>query len=247
MMMSQKIVITKDALLEQVKLTYKVPEIIKQIVGCKVIADAAFAAGIEIKTEELQEVANQIRLINKLKNAEDTWTWLKKHGLSLDDFEKIVSTSLLSSKLAEYLFADKVEHYFFEHQLDYAGAVMYEILLDDQDLAIELFYAIKEGEMSFSDVAHQYIQEIELRRKGGYKGTVSRQELKPEISAAVFAAKPPQILKPIITLQGVHLIFVEEIVLPQLDPNLRYQILSTLFSNWLQQQIQQYEFTCEFI
>ncbi|MCU0536254.1 MAG: peptidylprolyl isomerase [Hydrococcus sp. Prado102] len=239
--MSQTIVITKEDILDRVKLTSKIPEIVEQIVASKIIADAAFEAGIEVATEELQQAADQIRLVNKLNSAEDTWKWLETHGMTLDDFEKMVSTNLLSAKLAQHLFADKVERYFFERQLDYAGAVMYEILLDDEDLAIELFYAIKEGEISFYDVAHQHIKDTELRRKGGYKGTVHRKDLKPEISAAIFAATPSQILKPIITAQGAHLILVEEIVQPQLDATLRYKILSTLFADWLQQQIERYE------
>jgi parvulin-like peptidyl-prolyl isomerase len=70
---------------------------------------------------------------------------------------------------------------------------------------------------------------------------VRRKELKPEISAAVFAAKPPQILKPIVTSSGVNLILVEEIIQPELDNKLRYQILSDLFAGWLKQQIEQLE------
>jgi parvulin-like peptidyl-prolyl isomerase len=118
---------------------------------------------------------------------------------------------------------------------------MYEVVLDDEDLAMELFYGIQEGEMSFYEVAHQYIQDMELRRKGGYQGIVRRKELKPEISAAVFAAMPPQVLKPIVTSSGVHLILVEEIIRPELNNKLRYQILSDLFAGWLKQQIEQLE------
>jgi len=65
--------------------------------------------------------------------------------------------------------------------------------------------------------------------------------MKPEISAAVFAAKPPQVLKPIVTSKGVHLIFVEEIIQPELNNKLRSQIISDLFSEWLKQQIKQVE------
>jgi len=95
--------------------------------------------------------------------------------------------------------------------------------------------------MSFYKVTHQYIQDIELHRKGGYRGIVQRQELKPEISPAVFAATPPQVLKPIVTSSGVHLILVEEILRSELDNKLRYQILSDLFAGWLKQQIEQFE------
>jgi parvulin-like peptidyl-prolyl isomerase len=239
--MLQTITITSEDILHQIKLSCKIPEIIEQIVSRKVIISAAEAAGIKVEVAELQKVADQIRLGNKLDSADDTWAWLEKHGLSLDDFEEIVYGTVISSKLTTHLLNDQVEPYFFENQLNYAGAVIYEVVLDDEDLALELFYLIQEGEMSFYDVAHKYIQDIELRRQGGYRGLVRRQDLNPEISAAVFAANPPQLLKPIITSKGVHLILVEEIIQSQLDNKVRYQILVDLFNEWLKQQIKQVE------
>ncbi|MEH2340663.1 MAG: peptidylprolyl isomerase [Nostoc sp.] len=237
--MSQPITITKEDILHQVKVSCKIPEIVEQIVTRKVIIAAAEEAGIKVEVEELQKAADQIRLANKLDSADDTWNWLEKHGLSIDDFEEIADISLISGKLANHLFADKVEPSFFENQLDYVGVVMYEVVLDDEDLAIELFYAIKEGEMSFYDVAHKYIQDTELRRKGGYLGIVRRQDLKPEISTAVFTAKPPQVIKPIVTSKGVHLILVEELIQPDLNEKLCTNIILNLFTQWLNQQIEQ--------
>lgn len=239
--MLPSITISPNDILHQVKLSCKIPSFIKEIITRKIIASTAEDLGIKVEPEELQQSADKLRIMSQLKNAKDTWAWLQKHSLSLDDFEEIVYTTVLSEKLAAHLFADKVEPFFVEHQLNYAGVVMYEVVLDDEDLTIELFYAIQEGEISFPEVAHQYIQNTELRRSGGYKGIVQRKELKPEISAAVFAAQPPQILKPIVTSKGVHLIFVEELVQPSLDDKLRYQILSDLFSAWLKQQIEQVE------
>ena len=237
--MSQPITITKEDILEQVKLSCQVPEIVEGIITRKIITAAANQAEIEIKTEELQKAADQFRLMNKLEKADETCAWLQKHSLSVDDLEEIVYINVLSGKLAAHLLADKVDPYFFNHQLDYAGAVIYEVVLDNEDLATELFYALQEGEISFFDIAHQHIQDIELRRRGGYRGTLRRKNLKPEISAAIFAAKPPQVLKPIVSAKGIHLILVEEIIQPQLDDKLRYKILSDLFPEWLKQQIEQ--------
>jgi parvulin-like peptidyl-prolyl isomerase len=231
--MSQVITITKEDVLQQLKLSCKIGELVDQLVKRKIVTTAAAEAGITVETEELQKTANTFRLINKVLSADETWTWLEKQGLSLDDFEKIVYHSVISEKLAVHSFADKVEPYFYEHQLDYASAVIYEVVLDDEDLAMELFYAITEEEMSFHDVAQQYIQDVELRRKGGYRGMVLRKEMKPEISAAVFVAKPPQMLKPIVTCKGVHLVRVEEIIQPGLDEKMRYQIIFNLFNEWL--------------
>ncbi|MFB2978220.1 peptidylprolyl isomerase [Microseira sp. BLCC-F43] len=235
--MLKALAITNEDILHQVKLSCKIPEIIEQIIARKAIENAVAEAGIKVETEELQKAADQMRLINQLLNADDTWAWLEKHHLSLDDFEEIVYTNLLAGKLAQHLFGDKIEPYFFQNQLDYAGVVMYEVVLDDEDVAMELFYAVKEGEMSFHDVARQYIQDVELRRKGGYLGMVHRKDLKAEISAAVFAAKPPQLIKPVVTAKGVHLILVEEIIQPELNEKLRTNIISNLFSQWLNQQI----------
>ncbi|MBW4628122.1 MAG: peptidylprolyl isomerase [Brasilonema octagenarum HA4186-MV1] len=236
--MSPTITVTNEEILEQVKLTCKIPEITEAIRTRKVIEKTVVEVGIKVETEELQKAADQFRLIYQLQSAEETWKWLDKYSLSLDDLEHIAYTNLISGKLAIHLFENKVEPYFFEHYLDYFGVAMYEVILDDEDLAIELFYAIQEGEMSFSDVAHKYIQNTELRRKGGYRGVVRRKDLKPEVSTAVFAVKSPQLLKPILTSKGVHLIFVEELIQPTLDDKLRTNILSDLFSEWLRQEVQ---------
>ncbi len=239
--MSQPIAITREHIFHQVKLSYQIPCLIEGIVSRIIITLAAQEAGIKVEAQELQKAADNTRLFNQLHSADDTWVWLQKNSLSLNDFEEIVYTNILSRKLAEYLFADRVEPYFLSHQLDYAGAVMYEVVLDDQDLAIELFYAIAEGKMSFYQVARQYIQDTDLYRIGGYRGIVGRQQMKPEISVAVFAANPPQVLKPMVTSQGVHLIFVEEIIQPQLDEKLRYEILADLFGGWVKQQVEEVE------
>lgn len=240
--MSQPITITNEDILHEVKVSCKIPEIVEQIITRKVIIAAAEEAAITVETEELQKAADLYRLTYKLNSAEETWKWLDKHSLSLDDFEEIIYNSVVSGKLSQHLFTNKIEPLFFEKQLDYVGVGMYEVILDDEDLAFELFYAIKEGEISFYDVAHKYIQDTELRRKCGYLGIVRRQDLKPEISAAVFAATPPQFLKPIVTSVGIHLIFVEEIIKPKLDEQLRQKIALDMFSEWLKQKTENIQF-----
>ncbi len=242
---NQTITITQEDILHQVKLSCKIPEIIEQIVTRKVIASAAAEAGIEATGAELQQAADQMRLMNQLRDAKATWTWLETNALSLDDFEEIVHNTVISGKLSVHLLQDKVEPYFYEHQLDYAGAIIYEIILDDEDEAIELFYEIQEGEITFFEAAQQYIQDIELCRKGGYRGKVNRAEMPPEVSAAVFAANSPQLLKPIISSKGIHLIKLEEIVIPELDNKLWNQIMIDLFSDWLEQEVEKSMFLIE--
>lgn len=239
--MTTTITVSSAEILDHIKLSCRIPGIIEEILTTKIVYDQAAHRGIQVTSEELQQAADGWRLAYNLRRTDDTLMWLEKHHLSLDDFESMVQTNLLSIKLAQHLFADQVEPFFVEHQLDYTKVSLYEIILEDEDLALELFYALQEKETSFAEIAQHYIQDPALRRVGGYRAAIGRSDLKPEISAAVFAAKPVQLLKPITTSKGIHLILVEEIVQPKLDPQLRNQILGDLFSKWLKQQMEQYE------
>jgi parvulin-like peptidyl-prolyl isomerase len=233
--MMTTLTISAETILHSVKLSCQIPDVVEAIATRKIIRDTAQQIGITIEREELQQAADSLRLAHRLIKAEDTWAWLQKHQLS--------HINLLSAKLATHLFAAQVEPFFFEHRLDFAAAAVYEVILDDEDMALELSYALREGEISFQDIARQYIQEPELRRAGGYHGMQHRSDLRPEIAAAVFSAIPPQVLKPIATAKGVHLIWVEEIIHPQLDDTRRLKILGDLFSTWLKQQVEKMDIT----
>ncbi|WP_017314983.1 peptidylprolyl isomerase [Mastigocladopsis repens] len=239
--MSNRLTISYEDIIRNLKLSCQIPTVMEAIATQKIITEAAQKAGIKVSDEELQQEGDRLRFAKKLVKAQDTWAWLKKHHLALDEFEELVHDSILYKKLVNHLFADKVEQFFYEHQLNYVAAVTYEVIFDQRDLALELFYALQEGETSFQSIAREYIQEPELRRSGGYQGTRRRTDFRPEIASAVFAANPPNILKPITTPKGVYLIWVEEIIQPKLDEQLRATIQQELFSLWLKQQIQTME------
>jgi parvulin-like peptidyl-prolyl isomerase len=224
-------------LIYEAKISGKLNGLIQSILRRNVIAAQIKQIGIELTATELQQAADRFRIIHQLETTEATKKWLEDGDFSLDDFEYIVTQDLLAQKLAEHLFCDRVEQFFHQHLLDYSGAILYEVILEDRDLAMEIFYSLQEGDLSFADVAHQYITAPELRRRGGYIGTVSRKQLHPEISAAVFAASPPQLIAPVTTAIGVHLIQVEEIITPKLDQQLYQQILTEMFDLWLVEKV----------
>ncbi|YAF93723.1 MAG: peptidylprolyl isomerase [Nodularia sp. CChRGM 3473] len=236
--MTQILTISASEIIHSLKLSSQVPNLVEAIASQKIIAEVAQRSGITVTPEEIQQAGDNLRLAKKLIKAQDTFTWLEKHHLSVHEFEELVHNKILSKKLADYLFAPQVERYFYQHQLDYVTAITYEVIFDDRDLALELFYAVEESEISFPEVARLYIQEPELRGAYGYQGRRHRKDFRPEIAAAVFAATPPQILKPIATPKGVYLIWVEEISQPQLDESLREKIITELFTGWLKQQIE---------
>lgn len=242
----KSISISLEDFLTHLKLSSKIPKIIQEIAKRKIIELSAKKAGLNLKAEEVQQAADNFRIDNQLHNIKATWSWLEKHHLSLDDFEAIVYANALAEKLAQHLFANKVDSWFYEHQLDYAGVALYEVIIEEEDMAMELFCSLQEREICFHEVARKYIHKPSLRRAGGYLGIVRRTNLKPEISAAVFNASPPQILQPIKTHSGTHLILVEEIIQPELDEELRSEIISDLFTSWMKKKIKQLEIKTHF-
>jgi parvulin-like peptidyl-prolyl isomerase len=241
MTLSDRLTITPEELLHQIKMLAQIPALEEAITTRKIVQSTARSLGISATPQELQQAADQFRHVNQLQSTQATFDWLERHQLTVDDFEEMIQSNVLFTKVAEHLFAEKVKPYFYEYRLRFEQAVLYEVIFEDEDLALECFYAIQEQETSFPEMAHRYIQNQELRRVGGYRGAISRQDLKPEISPAVFAATPPALLKPIITAQGIHLIFVEEIISAHLTEALKAQIQSELFRNWLKEQTQKIE------
>ena len=230
--------VSASEIIRHLKLSQQMPSVLASLVDWRIIEQTAAREKIFLSEQELQLAADRFRFEQNLISSKDTLNWFEKYHLSVTEFEELIRRTLLWRKLTEHLFQDKAEAYFYAHQLDYYQAVMYQIVLADFDLAMELFYGIQERELSFWDLAHQYIEDTELRRRGGYLGQKSRDRLRPEIAAAVFstANKVPQVLKPIAVEKKTYLIYVEEIIQPTLDLSLRRTIIEQLSKNWLSQQ-----------
>ena len=243
--MSKHLQISSSQIFERLKISCQLAPAVKETAYRQIITDAVRAENITVSDLELQQAADSFRVRYNLYNPAVTWDWMKKNYLTGDELEQIILESIITSKLTNYLFSDRVEPYFYEHKLDYTKAVLYEVVFDDFDTAIEQFYALQEREITFIEVARRYILEPNSRRQHGYRGVLPRTALNSAISAAVFASNPPQVLKPIIVGKNTHLILVEEIIEPQLNKSLRAQILNSLFSSWLEQQLQQYSIEVE--
>jgi parvulin-like peptidyl-prolyl isomerase len=225
--------ISDEDILEQVKISRKMPEITEQIIINRIIRDEAEKAGIKVEVKELQEAADDFRARNKLIRAKTTQMWLEMNRLSLDEFENIIRLEILSNKLRDLVTVDKVEDYFYQHQLDFDRVVLREIILENKELATELYYSVREGELKFQEVADKYIKEVELRRKGGFLGSFRRKDLNPVLVSVFSITSYPQVVKPIPTALGFSLIWVEEIIKATLDDEVQKEIQSQLFKVFL--------------
>ncbi|MBE9031056.1 peptidylprolyl isomerase [filamentous cyanobacterium LEGE 11480] len=234
--MSRSITITPNDILQQAKYTFQMPGLVAQATHRQIIFDTAEREGLIVSTEELQQTADELRVTHKLLSARDTLKWLEQHQLSVEDFEDLAYTRLIREKLKVHLCAAKVPAYFAERQLDYAQAIIYEVTVESPELAMELFYSLQEHEQDFLGIVHRYTPEPMRRLSGDYRRIVRRHDLDPEISAAVFAATPPSSIKPIKTQSGYQIVYVAEIMPPELTSTLAAQIQEELFQKWLRRQ-----------
>jgi parvulin-like peptidyl-prolyl isomerase len=224
-------------ILEQVKLSLQLPGIIEQILMRRIVQSEAESVNITADKIELQKASDDFRERNKLLRAENTKTWLRINRISIDEYEEIIRLELLGNKLKKMLLADKVEGYFYQNQSDFDQVVIYEVILENKELATELYYAIREGELQFQDVARKYIVDTELKRKGGYLGQIQRKDLSMTLRPIFSITSFPQIFKPLPTAEGFNLIWVEEIIKASLDEKTRQEIEFQLFINFLKEKI----------
>ncbi len=239
--MSQSITLTLNDIFQQAKYTLQMPRLVRQAIEHQIILHAAEQAGLVIATAELQQTADELRVTHQLLSARDTLHWLEKHHLTIEDFEDLAYTQLLRQKVADHRCTPQIAAHFANHQLDYAQAVIYQVTIAEAPLAMELFYSLQAREQDFLAIVHRYLPEGRAPLRGDYRRVVRRQDLDPEISAIVFAATPPTVLRPIATREGHHLIYLAAIRPARLDPALEAQIRQELFQTWLRQQAREWD------
>jgi hypothetical protein len=239
--MSEQLTIHPHDLWRQIKQQLQMPRLIKQAIHQKIMTIVAQEQGIEVAVSELQASADQLRIQHQLLTAEATIAWLEKHQLSVEDLEDIAQSHVVIEKLKTTIIEPQIEPYFYRHQLDYAEAIYYEIVVAQRELAMELFYALQEREIDFLAVLHRYVNDRTTRIEGSYRHVVQRRDLSAELSAVIFAAQAPQVLRPFPIGTEMRLIYVVELLPPVLDEALREQLRDQLFDDWLAERRSDYD------
>ena len=198
-----------------------------------VISDAAQKAGLSVSDEELQTAADNFRQRRGLQSAEDTMAWLKERSMSLEDVEDRLSRAILARKLRLQVIKGKEEQYLAEHRADFDAATISHIVVPDEGLAREIKSQIDDGDEDFGVLARQYSIDTASARAGGYVGRVGRNALSAPVQAAVFGASAGDVVGPVKTDQGYHVIRVEAIDDGALDDAKKATIANRLFNDYL--------------
>lgn len=200
------------------------------------LLEEARRVGVSVMREELQAAADSFRRRHRLFSADDIGRWLAGQRLSAKEFETTLERDVLLEKLRERVTRDQIDDHFTQHSRDYDRARLSQIIVGEEELARELRNQLTEEEADFAELARHYSGDSS-RVAGGHLGTVMRRQLSPAVAAAVFAGRPGDVVGPVPTPQGFHLLRVEVFPPTELDAATEAAIRQQLFDAWVAERL----------
>lgn len=189
---------------------------------------------ITVSDEELQAAGDRFRTQNKLLGASETLAWLQKQRITVEDWSDGIRIALLTSKLKEHLFGDIIDAHYISNRNDFHRVALSQILVSDLPTALELTHELQVENASFCALALSNSQGKKSQQNGGFTGISFVSELMPEIAQAIAEANVSDIIGPIKTKLGYHIIRIEKRFPTELNESVREQILESFFKSWLQ-------------
>jgi hypothetical protein len=190
--------------------------------------------GITVSDEEWQARGDAFREEHKLWGTTETFAWLDKQRISVDEWSEGIKIMLLEKKLKEHLFGGAVDAAYLNNRNNYRRVALSQILVSDLATAWKIIQTLREGHACFSALALEHSKGKQSQENGGFVGIRFLGELVQEIVEAITDAKEGEIIGPVQTKLGYHVLRVEKWFPSQLNQEAREQILNAMFQVWLQ-------------
>lgn len=192
--------------------------------------------GLTVSDEELQAAGDAFRLEHQLPGASETLAWLQTQRIAVEDWSQGIRVALLTKKLKEHLFSAAVDAQYIGNRDSFKRVALSQILVLNQIEAIEIAQALREENASFCALAVAQSKGRQSQDNGGFVGIQFLAELRQELADALANAKEGQVVGPVGTKLGYHILRVEKWFPPQLSESVKDQVMESLFQAWLQQQ-----------
>ena len=203
-----------------------------------VLLDAIRRDGIEVSDPELQQGSDDLRARLGLHLAADTETWLDEHEMSVEDFETYLWRRAATEKLKDRIAEGKVKGYFDQHRPAFDAVRLAQIVVEGEDRARAIVAELGAGKADFGSLARQYSVDSESRSAGGHLGWMNRTQLPAPVAAAVFAAKPGDVVGPLSSDVGYNVYHVEDMRRASLDEDTTRSVREALFVEWLGEELE---------
>jgi parvulin-like peptidyl-prolyl isomerase len=228
---------TDEKILAYLRYSCKLAEIANLAEQDALILNVCEQLNLVVSETELQIAGDKFRQEHKLLGASETIAWLSQQRISVEDWSQGIQVSLLTQKLKEHLFGAAVDSHYLANRDDYKRVALSQILVSDLATAMKITQALRQEEASFCTLALEYSKGKLSKENGGFAGIRFITELMAEIAGAIADHKEGDIIGPVQTKLGYHIIRLEKWFHPELN-QVRDQILESLFQGWLQANIQ---------
>jgi parvulin-like peptidyl-prolyl isomerase len=225
--------ITDIAITNHLRHTFKIAEVATLAAqDAKVIATCE-ALGIMITDEEVQAAGDAFRLKHRLLSSSATLAWLEQQRINAEDWTEGIRIQSLTQKLKEYLFTDSIDSHYLSNRDEYHRAAFSQILVSELTVALQIVETLRAGTASFCAMALEHSQAQPSGKQGGFVGVRFVSTLMPEIRAAIAGVQEGEIINPIKTHRGYHILRIEKWFAPMLSESVRAEFLDVLFQSWL--------------
>ncbi len=189
-----------------------------------------------ISSEEVDQHILDFRLKNDLGELEKFQNWLINNGIDYNAFRNQFSHGVKLQKMRTKITEPKLQSYFIEHKIFLDKVILSRIVVTDKELAEELKSQIAEREISFEEAAREYSLAND-RTLGGMMGPLSRGRIPDELRAYIDAGKLSEVIGPIYIEEHWSLFRLDEIIPASLDGQLKQDLESQLFEEWIAEKI----------
>ncbi len=190
---------------------------------------------VTVSDEEWQAAGDTFRLEHKLPGASETLSWLAEQRISAEEWSQGIKIDLLAQKLREHLFGDVVDNHYISNRDNYKRVALSQILVTDLPEALKIARLLREEKASFCALALEHSKGKQSRESGGFMGVHFLSEIMPEIMQAIAEVQEGEIVGPIQTRFGHHVIKVEKWFPVEFSKTVRETVLELFFETWLQE------------
>ncbi|MBW4619982.1 MAG: peptidylprolyl isomerase [Cyanosarcina radialis HA8281-LM2] len=224
---------TDEAIANYLRYTCKMAEIAALAERDTAILKACEELKIVISDEELQATGDEFRVKHKLLTASETLAWLEKQRIGPEDWTQGIRMQLLMQKLKERLFLDAIDAHYLTNREEYQRVAFSQIMVAELPVALQIAQTLRAEKVSFAAMAIEHSKAYPSSQHGGFVGIRFLSSLVPEIKQALAGIPEGEIIAPVKTNLGYHILRVEKWFPPSLNESVRAEILEVLFQGWL--------------
>lgn len=226
---------TEDEILAYLRRSHKMAEIAALAEQDALILSLCEQFEITVSEEELQASGDEFRRSHQLLTASETEAWLAQQRISIEDWYEGIRVKLLEKKLKEHLFSAEVDSYYLSNRKEFKRVALSQILVRDLTEAFQIVQALRQENASFCALAIEYSQGKQSKERGGFAGIHYLPRLMPEVSAAICNANAGEVIGPIQTKLGYHILRVEQWFPVELNESVRQEVIESRFQTWLRE------------